>query len=124
MRNGSLYILKKNGPKMRKITLNPRIGNKSSFDFANDWIVVKDGDTVLEFQAPIRQDDYLKFTPEQMETIRTVNYVLEHNGRVAMTQEEADYLIFPFGRETKIKPEDLQALAGFKVEKTIVKIGE
>lgn len=36
-----------------------------------------------------------------------------------MSIKEADHLIFPFGKDQKIEAEDLQALAGFKVEKKI-----
>jgi len=37
-----------------------------------------------------------------------------------MTIEEVENLLFPFGKDRKIEAEDLQALAGFKVEKKIV----
>ena len=35
----------------RKISLNPRIGNQSTFDFNHDWIVVKEGDNIKEFKG-------------------------------------------------------------------------
>ena len=33
---------------MRKITLNPRIGNQSTIDFERDWIVVKYPDNDIQ----------------------------------------------------------------------------
>lgn len=104
---------------MRKITLNPRIGNSTSFDRSNNWIVIKENDQLKEFSAPRKDNEYPGYTAEQRETIQTVNRVLEHNDQPVMSIKEADHLIFPFGKDQKIKAEDLQALAGFKVEKKI-----
>ena len=109
---------------MRKITLNPRIGNHSTVDFNNNWIVVKSEDQIHEFSAPRREDDYRGFTEEQRKVIRTVNYVLEHNKQPLMDNEEIEHLLYPFGKEVTPTTEELQALAGFRVEKTISKIGE
>lgn len=105
---------------MRKITLNPRIGNSSSFDWKNDWIVIKENDQLKEFSAPRKDNPYRGYTREQLEVIQTANRVLEHNNQPAMSIEEVEHLLFPFGKDQKIDAEDLQALAGFKVEKKIV----
>jgi len=34
--------------------------------------------------------------------------------------EEIEHLLYPFGKEQTVSTENLQALAGFKVEKTII----
>ena len=104
---------------MRKITLNPTIADNPLNDWKNDWIVVKEDDELEEFSAPKKDNPYTNYTKEQQEVIQTVNHVLEHNDLPVMTVEEAEHLIFPFGRDQKIESEDLQALAGFKVEKKI-----
>lgn len=105
----------------RTITLNPQfVGTRLLYDFKNDWVVIKDGNTLYEFSAPRREDDYRGFTEEQRKVIRTVNYVLEHNKQPLMTDAEAEKLIFPFGRELETKIDQIQALAGFRVEKEIV----
>lgn len=107
---------------MRKITLNPRIGDQypTTVDWKNDWVVIKENDQIKEFSAPKKDDEYLEYTKEQQEVIRTVNRVLEHNDQPAMSVDEADFLIFPFGKDQKVEVKDLQTLAGFKVEKKIV----
>jgi len=105
---------------MRKITLNPRVGDQTTFDWNNDWIVIKEDDQLKEFSAPRKDNPYRGYTREQLEVIQTTNCVLEHNNQPAMTIEEVEHLLFPFGKAQKIDDEDLQALAGFKVEKKIV----
>ena len=105
---------------MRKITLNPRIGDSLFVDWNNDWVVIKEKDQLTEFSAPKRDNPYRSYTKEQQEVIQTANRILEHNNQPIMTREEADHLIFPFGKDQKIDDGDLQALAGFKVEKKIV----
>lgn len=105
---------------MRKITLNPRIAGQTTFDWNNDWIVIKEDSQLTEFSAPRIDNPYRGYTKEQQEVIQTTNRVLEHNRQPIMTREEADHLIFPFGKDQKIDDGDLQALAGFKVEKKIV----
>ena len=105
---------------MRKITLNPRIGNQSTLDWNYDWIVVKEGTELKEFKGEKTNQWNYRYTAEQLKTISEVNSVLEQNTQPLMTEEEIENLLYPFGKETKIKTEDLQALAGFKVEKTII----
>ena len=105
---------------MRKITLNPKFENSSSFDWNNEWIVIKENDQLKEFSAPKRDDEYRRYTEEQRKVIQTVNHVLEHNNQPVMSIDEIDQLLYPFGKEQKVNSEELQALAGFKVEKKIV----
>ena len=104
---------------MRKITLNPRIGNQLTLDWNYDWIVVKEGSELKEFKGEQTNQWNYRYTAEQLKTISEVNSVLEQNTQSLMTDEEIEHLLYPFGKETKIETEDLQALAGFKVEKYV-----
>lgn len=108
---------------MRKITLNPSIGSVDRFskvgDFDYDWIVVKDGGTVQEFRGHKKIANSYSYTAEQLVAITDANHVLSQNDQPEMTPEEIEYLLFPFGREKKTGPEEIQALAGFRVEKTL-----
>ena len=108
---------------MRKITLNPRFGSSTPLaymDFENTWIIVKDGDKVEEFKASRYQFQFSNYTVEQIKAIFEVNHVLEQNNQPVMTEGEIEHLLYPFGKEQKVATEDLQALAGFRVEKTII----
>jgi hypothetical protein len=107
---------------MRKIALNPRFGSNGPnyIDFENTWIIVKDGDTVEEFKASRIPKTYKNYTVEQINAICEVNNVLDQNNQPRMTDAEIDHLLYPFGKEQKVDTEDLQALAGFRVEKTII----
>jgi hypothetical protein len=105
---------------MRKITLNPRIGNQSTLDWNYDWIVVKEGTELKEFKGEKTNQWNYRYTAEQLKTISEVNSVLEQNTQPPMTEEEIKHLLYPFGKEQKVATADLQALAGFRVEKTII----
>jgi hypothetical protein len=107
---------------MRKITLNPRIGNQFNVDFDRDRIVVNYGDRIEEFQGQKKVFNSQRYTAEQLKAIVEVNSVLEQNGEPVMTDEEIQILLYPFGKEIEEKIENLQALAGFRVEKTITAI--
>jgi hypothetical protein len=108
---------------MRKITLNPRIGNQFTIDFERDWIVVKyDDNNIQEFSGQKKVFNSYRYTAEQLKAIVEVNSVLEQNGQPVMTDEETEHLLYPFGKEIKVDTEDLQTLAGFRVEKTIISL--
>jgi hypothetical protein len=110
---------------MRKITLNPRFGLNTPLaymDFENTWIIVKEEDKVEEFKARRIQYPYKNYSAQQIEAICEVNHVLEENEQPSMTDEEIEHLLYPFGKEQKVDAEDLQALAGFRVEKTIIQL--
>jgi hypothetical protein len=121
--NGSLIHNQKEMSKMtRRITLNPRIGNQSTLDWNYDWIVVKDGTEVKEFKGKRNNEWNYSYSAEQLKIISEVTSVLEQNNQPPMTEDEIEYLLYPFGREEKINTDDLQHLAGFRVEKTISSI--
>jgi hypothetical protein len=107
---------------MRKITLNPRFGSNglNYVDFENTWIIVKSADNVEEFKAGRYQFQFSNYTVEQIKAIFEVNNVLKQNNQPLMTNGEIEHLLYPFGKEQKVATEDLQALAGFRVEKTII----
>ena len=107
---------------IRKISLNPRIGNQSTLDWNNNWIVVKEGTELKEFKGEKSNQWNYRYTAEQVQTISEVNSVLEQNSQPLMTDKEIEHLLYPFGKETKIDTEDLQHLAGFRVAKTITAI--
>ena len=108
---------------MRKITLNPRIGNQSTIDFERDWIVVKYPDnSIQEYCGQKKVFNAYRYTAEQLKAIAEVDSVLAENGQPVMTEEEIEHLLYPFGKELENKLDDLQALAGFRVEKTIIPI--
>ena len=106
----------------RRITLNPRLGDKFTMDWNHNWIVVKEGTELKEFKGDKTNQWKYRYTAEQLQTISEVNSVLEQNAQPLMTDEEVEYLLYPFGKETKIGTEDLQQLAGFRVDKTITAI--
>lgn len=108
---------------MRKITLNPQIGNQFTLDIERDWIVVKYPDNdIQEFSGQKKVFKSYRYTTEQLKAIVEVNSVLAENGQPVMTDEETEHLLYPFGKELENKLDDLQALAGFRVEKTIISL--
>jgi len=106
----------------RRITLNPRLGDKFTMDWNHNWIVVKEGTELKEFKGDKTNQWKYRYTAEQLQTIAEVNSVLEQNAQLLMTDEEIQILLYPFGKEIEEKIENLQALAGFRVEKTITAI--
>lgn len=69
-----------------------------------------------------------KYTAEQQNNIDFCNNALREKGLAEMTEQEIEYMLDPMGFsaiEAKITTtEELQQLAGFKVEKTIVYLGQ
>lgn len=66
-----------------------------------------------------------RYTPDEIKDIEKVNSVLEAKGESKLTDAEMDFLIDPLGlkrRSSTEQPEDMQRLAGFKVEKKIISL--
>jgi len=108
---------------MRKITLNPSFGLNTPLayaDFKNNSIVVREAGEIKEFKAERTNIFNYRYTAEQLQAISEVNNVLEENSQPLMTEEEIEFLLYPFGKEKKLTAEELQHLAGFRVEKTII----
>ena len=108
---------------MLKIALNPRIytkeGTLSSFD--SDRIVVKDSESgeVVEWSMAHKIPNHNRYTTDQRDQIYRVNAILEENLLRSMTEEEIEYLLYPFGKPEKVAPAEYQILAGFEVKKEI-----
>jgi hypothetical protein len=108
---------------MLKISLNPRLentkGTLSSFD--SDRIVVKnsEGGEVVEWSMAHKIPNHNQYTTDQRDQIYRVNAILEENLLRSMTEEEIEYLLYPFGKPEKVEPCEYQILAGFEVKKEI-----
>jgi len=109
---------------MLKITLNPRIENTKGMSltsFDSDRIVVKDTESgqIAEWASSHKIPNHNSYTAEQRDQIFRVNALLEENLLRRMTEEEIEYLLYPFGKPEKVAPEEYQILAGFQVKKEI-----
>ena len=119
---------------MRTITLNPKIGSPfTSVELTNaelaqlmkeageNRIIIKtESGTFKDLSAPKDQFEKTYRDPKHLVTLFAVNSVLAANNEPLLTDEEAEVVLYPFGREQDAKPEEIQALAGFKVEKTVI----
>lgn len=91
------------------------------------FLVIKmrdeDGNVIELFKEDLSKDYDNKYTPEQQAKINQVNTLLGMNGGHPMTEEECDWMLDPNAykayMEAEIAEEELQRLAGFKVEKKI-----
>ena len=111
---------------MRKIIYNKHI-NPTTFKPIMQ-IILKDVDgniiTLCDEPFKLFLEPEPKYSPEELEKINICNEYLAKNGHELMTEEEISYMLDPTGL-SKLDDavgtiEDLQKLAGFKVEKTIV----
>ena len=110
---------------MRKIIYNKHV-NSTTF-MPTMQILLKDVDgniTTLCDEPLVFKPVETKYSPEELVKINICNEQLEKNGHELMTEEEISYMLDPTGlsklKDTVETIEDLQKLAGFKVEKTIV----
>ena len=66
---------------------------------------------------------YTGFDKEEMEKIISTNAALSQYAHEVLSQEEAEFLIYPLGKmltKEDYSEEELQKLAGFRVEKKII----
>ena len=112
---------------MRKF-IYAQILDPLTFDLALT-IVEKDenGNTTVLLKEPVKRHPLPnRYTKEEIEQIEKVNSVLSDRGEAPMTEEEMEYFVDPMGLTRLEKktpdPEDIQKLAGFKVEKKIVSV--
>lgn len=109
---------------MRKIRLHTTV-NADTFAPIS-MIVIKNEDgtkTVFKKEREF-EPRMLKYTDEQIATIKSINLLLKENNQAEMTPEEMDWAADPgayIKRTNEMTEEELQALAGFKVEKIIKK---
>jgi len=110
-------------PKMRKIVYSIEFDKENFSSFLNIKMKDKDGKVSVLFREEMSRKPDSKYTPEQQAKINQVNQILSMNGDSPMTEEECDYMLDPNGykayMESKLAEEELQRLAGFKVEKKI-----
>lgn len=114
----------KKGGNMRKI-INDVVLDPKNFQPIERVIVKENGQVSLLHKNVYKETPLDKYTAAQRERIIKVNAVLEKNGMSSMTDEEIDYMLDPIGNKLGgfgNTPEELQFLAGFKVEKRIVPI--
>lgn len=108
---------------MRKIIYAIGFDEKSFTPFLTIKMRGEDGKVSILFREEMSKQVDNKYTPEQQAKINQVNQLLGMNGEPPMTEEECDYMFDPQGAktymETDLDEEELQRLAGFKVEKKI-----
>lgn len=107
---------------MRKILFNPRLlGKLTVYDFTEDRILIKEeGKDPVEITVSSRSDidNSFKYTAEELRRISIVNQHLDK----PMTAEEIDYMLTDGIGTDNIKPADVAARAGYRIEKKIVSI--
>lgn len=116
-----LIYIKEN--QMRKIILNPRFENIDVLDFEYDRILIKTEDNQLQHisvKKDYEQDSlYRKYTSDELRKINIVNSKLD----TSMTEEEIEYMLTNgLGVSQKVNPDDVAALAGYRIEKKIIPI--
>lgn len=114
---------------MRKIALIKRIVPESFEVMIELREKMDDGSVVVHNAKPL-QPVTSKYTREQQDLIDQCNHMLAEKGMDPLTGEESDYMLDPSGIKKRLDeiekemehPENLQRLAGFKVEKRIVPV--
>jgi hypothetical protein len=109
---------------MRKIVYAISFDEKSFTPFLTIKMRGEDGKVSVLFREEMSKQVDSKYTPEQQAKINQVNQILSMNGEPPITEEECDYMVGPLGADkayigSDLDEEELQRLAGFKVEKKI-----
>ena len=104
---------------MRKITEYINF-DKTTFGETLDIWMLEDGVKTLLSTIKLEKP---KYTPAQLLTINRFNKALADNDLPVMTEEEADWAVgmylTPTDKDVNTTEEELQRLAGYKVEKKI-----
>jgi len=114
-----LIYIKEN--QMRKILFNPRFENVNVIDFEYDRILIKTEDNQLQ-HISVKKDDeldrmYRNYTSAELRKIHIVDSKLDQS----MSKEEIEYMLTNgLGKAEKVNPDDLAALAGYRIEKQII----
>jgi len=87
-----------------------------SFEMRMQVLVRDENDNKVKFETTLRER---KYTAAQRELIALVNGILTENEQDFLTEEEIEFLLRPISTEEPTE-EEIQALAGFKVEKKII----
>jgi len=114
-----LIYIKEN--QMRKILFNPRFENVNVIDYEYDRILIKTEDNQLQ-HISVKKDDeldrmYRNYTSAELRKIHIIDSKLDQS----MTKEEIEYMLTNgLGKAEKVNPDDLAALAGYRIEKQII----
>lgn len=116
-------VVTNNNPKMRQFFKSETVDPKT-FDTRVYLAMKKDGGPITVLLNKLRPiEDLRKYTREQQAVFRMFNEKLVDIGEPEMTDDEKDFF-FKLGKydpnNIVKEPEDLQKLAGFKVEKKII----
>ena len=110
-------------PNMRKIVYGIDFDKERFAPFLQIKMREEDGTVSVLFREEMVSEIDSKYTPEQQAKINQVNQLLGMNGNPPMTEEECDWMLDPKSykayMDAEIQEEELQRLAGFKVEKKI-----
>ena len=108
---------------MRKVTYTIEFNNETFVPHLVIKMLNEDGQVTELFREEITAQLNSKYTPEQQAKINQVNNVMLATGNGVLTEEECDWMLDPNSfrahMEEKLDDEQLQRLAGFKVEKKI-----
>ena len=111
---------------MRKIIYNKHVNPTTFMPIMQIFLKDVDGNIITLCDEPLKPmaAKESKYSPEELVKINICNEYLAKNGHELMSEEEISYMLDPTGLskvdDTVKTIEDLQKLAGFKVEKTIV----
>ncbi len=106
---------------MRKILFNPRFENVNVIDLEFDRILIKTEDNQLQ-HISVKKDDeldrmYRNYTSAELRKIHIIDSKLDQS----MSKEEIEYMLTNgLGKAEKVNPDDLAALAGYRIEKQII----
>jgi hypothetical protein len=103
---------------MRKINLSSEVDTASftSFNTCYNTITINDNNKLTKLPRVKYTPD--PYNPAQRLRINQCNEILSTNNEPVLTKEEENYFLFPLGNK-KTSTEELQALAGFSVDKKI-----
>ena len=107
---------------MRKVLYTIGIDKETFTPFLLIKLRDEDGTVTELFKEEFVAKD-TKYTAEQQAKINQVNTLLGINGKSPMTEEECDWMLDPNAykayMDAEIQEDELQRLAGFKVERKI-----
>lgn len=115
---------------MRKIILQTHINPADFLPVVTMKQKNDDGSVTELYSAVLQRVPESKYTKEQLEKIDNCNTILKEKGMELLSEEEIDYMLDPEGfnkrltnlEEEMSNTENLQRLAGFKVEKKIISL--
>ena len=115
---------------MRKIIVSTGIDTNSFQPMVSVFEVTGPGQKEVYLEEYVKQTPSSKYTPEEQAKIDLCNRALSEKGKDPLTEEEIEYMLDPGGLAKRVEHinnemqdhENLQKLAGFRVEKRIVPV--